>query len=367
MKNITINIIIGIALNMLLSMFAATSTSAMSLSDVLAGIDSVKRPSTMKSISFEGDMVVDVSGSLGTDKGLIPEKESLSIQWRAPNDWLCIYQSGGETGQRESPDINESPVTSHELLARPDLLDILYRKWTIEYQGSALWDGAPAWQLLVRPTDLKSETPPFNLYVRKDDFMPLRVAMTTPDGTEIETDMTWVNIDGVAAPSKFTTRFAPALGPLKGFETTFYNHRINPDLSDVVFPREEARVVVQESDTTDDVPPVFEELYHGFADKPIVVKIADSSGTYDRLSFTFSLYVEDRDLMKVLEKRDNEIRELVANVMAGREWSGNSGLSNAGVKYQAGKDITAAINQLLLTDKITDFYFDMFKPLKPGM
>jgi hypothetical protein len=52
--------------------------------------------------------------------------------------------------------------------------------------------------------------------------------------------------------------------------------------------------------------------------------------------------------------------------MDGREWSGDSGLSKPGAKYQAGKDIAAAINKLLGTDKITDFYFDTFKPLKPG-
>ena len=183
------------------------------------------------------------------------------------------------------------PAVDHMFWARPDCMDVLYKKWTVEYQGSAFWDGDPAWQLLVRPTDLTVQTPPFNLYVRKDDFFPLRTTVDFPDGTKAVTDMTWLTVSGVVVPAKFTTKFSPAIGPLSGIETTFYNHQINPDLSNVDFSRQAGSV--SDDNGSEDVQPVFEELYHGFDDDPIIVKIADSSGAYDRLSLTFTLYVED--------------------------------------------------------------------------
>jgi flagellar basal body-associated protein FliL len=363
--NISQILMIFVFVNALIILVAALPASAMTLNDVLAGIGSIRKPATLTSISFMADMTLDVSSVNNTDNTLAGSTSTFLAQWRSPDSWKLTFQSGDQPVGMLNPEMVEHPVASHTLFARPDFIDILSKSWTFEYQGSALWDGSPAWQLLVKPSDINSKVTPFYLYVRKDDFVPLRAEMTTPEGIEIVTDMTWMTIDSVTVPSKFSTVFSPPLGPLEGVVTTFYNHQINPDLSAVVFPREEVVIPIEDSEP-DDEPAVFEELYHGFADDPLVSSITDSSGTYDRISYTFSLYVEDRVLMKQLNKRHKEILDLVVQAMSGHEWSGEKGLSTPDGKYQAGKDILAAIGKILSTDKITDFYFLTFKPLKPG-
>ena len=336
---------------------------AATLSDVLAGIDSVRRPNTLTAMTFAADLQLNL---VAVEGGILPEEASCQAAWRAPGDWMVAWQTGTESLGPMGDMSGAHPAVDHLLIGRPDFLGILYRTWTIEYQGSAFWEGEPAWQLLVRPTDLTVETPSFNLYVRKDDFVVLRASVEFPDGTRAITDLTWVTIDNVSAPARFTTVFTPALGPLAGFETTFHNHQINPDLSGVDFPGEEGTIVPSNETGAEEGPPIFQELYHGFADEPVVANISDSSGTYDRVRFTFSLYVEDSTLVPQLNHNHDRIRDLAAQVVSGREWSGEAGLGSPGGKFQCGEDIRTAINDFLGTDKITDFYFLDFTPLEPG-
>jgi flagellar basal body-associated protein FliL len=353
---------------MIASLLFAFPAQATTLSDVLDGISSIRKPDILKTLSFKGDMRLDLSNDSAS---ILPSEASVSTAWMAPDKWKVEWEIGGQpsTDMSGMTDItggkSAHPAVDHVLWCRPDCLDVLYRSWTVEYQGTAFWEGDPAWQLLVRPTDLTSDTPPFNMYVRKDDYYPLRVSVEFPDGTKAVTDLTWLTVDGVVVPARFTTQFTPRVGPLRGFETTFYNHQINPDLSNVDFTRQEISMT-SGGDESDDTQPIFEELYHGFDDLQIVTDIVDSTGTYDRLSFTFSLYVEDPAVKDLLNKKQDAIRSLAAQVMSGREWSGDAGLSRPGPKYQAGRDIQKAINDFLGTDKITDFYFLDFKPLKPG-
>jgi hypothetical protein len=292
---------------------------------------------------------------------------TLKAAWRAPDEWMVEYATGGiPSPASESMPDSGHPAFDHVLLSRPDFIDILRQSWTFEYQGTALWDGEPAWQLLVRPTDLTLDTPQFNILVRKDDFTPLRTVVDLGNGGMALTDLTWLTIDNVALPAKFTTRFEPPVGPLTSFETTFFNHEINPDLSGVTFPRQGGSLTISDEDIADGGSGIIEELYHGFADDPVIAPISDSTGAYDRLSFTFSLYVEDPALVDRLNENREEIRSLAVDVVAGREWSGAGGLSSLDGKWQCGEDIRGKINEFLGTDRITDFYFLDFTPLQPG-
>jgi len=339
----------------------AIPSSATTISDVLDGIASAKKPPGLASLSFMGDMRLDLDVEAG---GMLPEQTSLLAAWRAPNEWFCTYELSGEvaTGLRGLG--GGHPAVDHVLLSRPDFLDVLDVAWTAQYQGTALWEGAPAWQLLFTTRDITLDTPPFTLYVRKDDFFPLRTVVEFADGTKATTDLTWIILEGTVVPSRFTTRFEPPAGPLAGFQTTYFNHDINPDLSGIEFPREEGSVV--SSSGADEGPAVFEELYHGFADEPIIAPIKDSSGTYDRLEFTFSLYVEDPSITRELDRRLEPITTLAIEIVSEWEWSGEDGLSSPGGKYECGREILQAISELLGSDAITDFYFLDFDPLEPG-
>ncbi len=344
-----------------LTVALAVPAGATTLSEVLSGIADARKPVGLTTLTFMGDMRLD----LNTETGLLPEQVSLFAAWRAPGDWFCSYESGGELAGSLDEAGGGHPSVNHVLLSRPDFLDVLDMVWVAQYQGTALWDGEPAWQLLFSTRDLTLDVPPFQLYVRKDDLVPLRASATFDDGTVATTDFSWIVVDEIIVPAKFTTRFEPAVGPLSGFETTYFNHEVNTDLSGVNFPREEG-TLLSINEPEGESPPVFEELYHGFADDPIVAPINDSSGTYDRLSFTFSLYVESESVFGELNGRRQAIRTLAGEIVSEWDWSGDDGLSTPGGKYECGMEIMTAIGELLDTDAITDFYFLDFDPLEPG-
>jgi hypothetical protein len=344
-----------------LALVPSSRALATTLSEVLDGIDALRRPPSLDSLSFTGEVVIDLEDS---SSGLLPENATFQGAWRTPDEWFCVWELSGETAEAVENVNWGHPALDHVLLSRPDFLQSLYREWTAQYQGTALWSGDPAWQLVFRPTDLANRMPGFNLIVRKDDFVPVRASVTFPDGAIATTDLEWVNLEGVLLPSRFTTRLDQPLGPLRGFETTFFNHEINPDLSGIEFPRREGTLNTSEDVDAEEGPPVFEELYHGFADDPIVAPINDSSGTYTSIEFTFSLYVEDREIFSELDRRKDEISKLAIDVVSGREWTGKGGLSDPAGKYECGEAIRKAICELLETEAVTDFYFLEFEPME---
>lgn len=338
-------------------------TGATTLSEVLVGIYNARNPASLTSLSFLGDMRLDLDDERGA---MLPSQISLLAAWRSPDEWYSTYEISGEiaTGMRGLG--YSHPAVDQVILSRPDFLDVLDKVWTVQYQGTAMWDGEPAWKILFNTRDITLDTPPFTLYVRKDDFVPLRTKVEFSDGTTAITDLYWIVTDDVLLPTKFTTTFTPPIGPLAGYETTWFNHEINPDLSDIDFPREEGSLLSSNDPDLDEGPAVFEELYHGFADDPIIAPINDSSGTYDRISFTFSLYVEDASIPGQLDLRQVAIRNLAIDIISDWEWSGDNGLSMPGGKYECGKEIVGAIGELLRTDAITDFYFLDWEPIEAG-
>jgi hypothetical protein len=70
-------ILIAMLLNALVTLMTATSASAVTLSDVIGGIDSTRVPAGLMSFSFEGDITYQTSGA---DKGTIPDHESFVAQ-----------------------------------------------------------------------------------------------------------------------------------------------------------------------------------------------------------------------------------------------------------------------------------------------
>jgi len=341
------------------------SVSATTLSDVLQGISDARKPATLTSLTFQGDLSLNLDAETSGAAGLLPLQTPLTAAWRAPDDWLCTFELSGELATGAEGMGAGHPAVNHVLHSRPDFLDLLETEWTTVYQGSAVWEGDPAWQILFRPIDLDSPNPEFILYVSKDDHQPLRATADFPDGTAAVTDLTWVTIDGVLVPSDFTTVFTPPIGPLAGYRTAYYNHEVNPDLSGMQFPRQEGTIPIEDEAGSDEGPAVFEELYHGFADEPITAPISDSSGKYDRLEFTFSLYIEDPAVARQLNSLKDAVRDLAIETVSGREWSGDDGLGSIGGKYECGKAILRAIGEFLGTDAITDFYFIDFEPLAP--
>ncbi|MFH1676343.1 MAG: hypothetical protein ABIC40_04885, partial [bacterium] len=247
-----------------------------------------------------------------------------------------------------------------------DFIDYLQRDWTIQYQGTALWDGDPAWQLILNPKDSESEFPGFTLFVRKSDFAPLRSEVQLDEGSKVTTDFDWIQVDGIHVPEEFISRFEPHFGSIIDIRTVFSDQKINPDLSDYDFNREAVKVYVEDDELSGGEATVYEELYHGFAQEPIIAPIHDSSGTYDRIRFTFSLYVEDKAIVGELNRRHDDVIDRVIEVISTWEWTGTDGLENPGAKYRCGKELLKSIDSLLGTEAITDFYFLEFSPLKPG-
>jgi flagellar basal body-associated protein FliL len=343
---------------LLIFFISAIPASATTVSDVLAGIKNARAPESLMSLTFLGDMRM----SLTSGDGLLPAQSSILGAWQSPDLWISTYELSGELASGMSGIGSGHPAVDQVFLSRPDFLNILDTAWTAQYQGSATWDGEPAWQLLFTTRDITLDTPPFTLYVRKDDFVPLRASVTFQEGSTAITDMTWIVDENVLLPAKFTTTFNPPVGPLAGYETTWFNHEINPDLSDIDFPREQGALLSNNDPDNSDEAAVFEELYHGFADNPINAPLTDSSGTYGSIEFTFSLYVEDASIPAQLDSRQTEIRNLAIQVISGWDWSGDNGLSTPGGKYECGMEIKDRIGELLGTDSITDFYFLDFVP-----
>lgn len=337
--------------------------NATTLSEVLDGIDSVRKPSALNSLSFMGDLRLDL---VEESAGLVPEQANFLAAWRSPDDWFSTWELSGAlaSGLDSVAGGSGHIALDHLTLSRPDFVDVLTITWDVEYQGTALWDGEPAWQLICRPKDIQSTLPDFNLVVRKDDFVPLRTGVDFIDGSSATTDLEWITIDNVLVPAKFTTSFGRSIGPLKGFATTFFNHEINPDLSGIDFPGTSGTLITQPNDAIDEGPSVYDELYHGFADDPITASIEDSSGTYTSLEFTFSLYVEDLDMINELNNRKSAITDLAIQIVSGWDWSGDDGLSTPSGKWDCGREIMRSINELLITEAITDFYFLDFEPLE---
>ncbi len=336
---------------------------ATTLSEVLEGILDARKPASLSALSFTGDLAIDLTDEAG---GFIPREADLLAAWRAPDEWICSFELSGDRSVGMEGLGAAHPAVDHVLLSRPDFIDVLDIDWTVEYQGTAMWDGDPAWKLFFRPTDLNSPEPGFNLYVRKDDFQPLRTEVTFSDGTTGITDLTWVTVSDVLVPSNFRTVLNPPIEPLSGFTTTYCNHEINPDLSDFQFTRQEGSLSASNDPEIIDGPAIFEELYHGFENDPIIAPLNDSSGTYDRLKFTFTLYVEDRDVFWELDDEWEAVRNVAIEVISGWEWSGDNGIGSIGGKYECGRNIRDAIGAFLSTDAITDFYFIMFEPLSEG-
>ncbi len=337
--------------------------NATTLSEVLDGIDSVRKPSALTSLSVMGDLRLDL---VEESTGLVPEQANFLAAWRSPDDWFSTWELSGALASGLDSVAGDSGhiALDHLTLSRPDFVDVLIFTWDVEYQGTALWDGEPAWQLICRPKDIQFAMPDFTMIVRKDDFVPLRTGVVFLDGTTATTDLEWITIDNVLVPAKFTTSFNRSIGPMKGFATTFFNHEINPDLSGIDFPGTGGTFLTQNDSSIDVGPSVYDELYHGFADDPITTSIEDSSGTYTSLEFTFSLYVEDPDMINELNNRKGAITDLTIQIVSGWDWSGDEGLSTPSGKWDCAREIMRSINELLITESITDFYFLDFEPVE---
>ncbi len=338
----------------LITVTSSGAVHATTLSEVLEGVLDSRKPATLTSLTFLGDMTLALEADA---VGLLPEEAQLLVAWRSPDDWFATYELSGELATGSPGAGAGHPAVDQVFLSRPDFMEILLVEWNAQYQGTAMWDGEPAWSLLFVTKDRTLNIPGFTMYIRKDDFYPLRTEVEFSDASMGITDLTWIDAEGVAVPATFITVFNPAIGPLAGYETTWFNHEINPDLSGMEFPRQEGSLLTSNDPTIDEGPAVFEELYHGFADDPIVAPLNDSSGTYSELSFTFSLYVEDSALIGILNDRRDEIRNLATDLISHWDWSGDNGLSTPGGKFDCGREIRDAIGELLSTDSITDFYF----------
>jgi len=348
-----------------ISFVLPSPSHATTLTELLDGISSVRQPETLRTFSMTGEMHLDMNVEI---VGFLPDQVGLFIAWRTPDEWLATYEisdelASGGSGGGTAPG-GGHPAVDHVYLSRPDIVRVLEIDWNATYTGTAMWDGDPSWIIEFSPKDHTVATPSFEVFVRKDDFIPLRTAVHFPDGTIGTTDLTWIEVDDLMVPSVISTVFSPAIGPLNGYESTFINHDINPDLSSIEFPQQEGMLLTSNDPDNDDGPSVFEELYHGFADDPIVAELSDASGTYDRISFTFSLYVEDGDVVGMLNDRSTAIRTLASDIVSSWEWTGDDGLSSPGGKYECGVEIRDAIGELLETDAITDFYFLEFNPIE---
>ncbi|HDS30073.1 MAG TPA: hypothetical protein ENN67_03430 [Firmicutes bacterium] len=341
--------------------FLISPAYAITVRDVVTGVDLARKPESLKSISFMADMRIDISNAVGA---IIPQQANYLAAWRSPDEWFCTWELNGELAAGLSG-IGASgghPALDHAELSRPDFIDVLSFSFNFEYQGSAVWDGEPSWQLRLVPIDRTLDIPSFNIIIRKDDFVPMRTVVRFADNSVAITDLKWTRIDGVLVPSKFTTFFNPPSGFINGFQTTFFNHEINPDLTGIDFTRREGTLLTSNDSDVYDEPAVFEELYHGFADDPIIAPIEDSSGTYTKISFTFSLYVEDSGIVTRLDRNRQAVIDLAVGIVSGYKWSGDNGLSKPSGKWKCGRDIMKALNESFETEKITDFYFLELNP-----
>lgn len=339
---------------------------AVTLNDVLDGMNMVRRPDALAALSYDGEM--RIMKTAGTEDSRF-SKFDFKAKWMAPDKWRCKWNSeirDTSEGDLADPYGQSHPAVDHVLLSRPDFMDCIRKSWSVEYSGSAYWDNEPAWQLIARPRDIADRTPEFRLFVRKNDFCLLRTAVDLPDGTSATTDFEWMVVDAIRLAAKFKTRFEPPLGPVTGFETTFFNYQINPDLTDKDFPRVEMIDTIDQVHSESNRPDSFEGLYHGFEGEPVTAYIHDASGIYDRLNFTFALKMVNRAAFKLLEDRKKEIRNVAADAVSEFSRNCEEGLETMKGKWECGRAVRDAINLLLGQEVVSDFYFLDYILLKPG-
>jgi len=357
MKRITLYTAIFIPL--LFNLPALTLADADSKAEaILDDISDARHPEGLSGFTCHAEMKTRVDGDTSGGTGFLAMLElpviGMDITYIAPFDFRV--------------DITNSPVPGLDvlsstrlrgddpvMLSNPALKQALLAVYDIEYVGKDEHNGVQCHVLHFTPIEETNFRPPFGLYIRESDDIPIYTEMILTHNDEnilFRSEIEYTTIDGFMLPDVIETR-ADFLDTTELVMTTiFSDYEVNTFSRTFV-----GKEASDDGEDSDDIDNFFSDIYHGFEDPVMMVDLGADSEPYSKLRFAFALEVPSKAVAKELERKHPEIVALTRETLSGRSWT-----ILEDQRYETGRELMDRINDILTEGDVTDFYFTVFIP-----
>ena len=334
--------------------FSQTSADA---SAILGKMDASRRPEGLKVFRCAAHIEILSTLDRGTryldPPGPPDENPAINITYVAPYDFRVEY-SGPEYAGTYPKDFTRLRGDDPLTLANPALKQELLAVYQPQSTADKDHNGEACHVVHMMPTDWTKGLVPFDLYIRAADSLPVytEVQVSADKGAVFfRTEIEYTQIDTFQVVGTITTtvEFTDLTNFI--YKTSFSDYEINPTDTVLLNP-------ASKPDTGDEGPAndSFADIYHGFEDPPLVVRLGGENALYSKLRFAFALEVPSKQVVKELEKRHDEITAAVSLSLEGRSWGDIKDKS-----YELGLELTDIINGMLTAGKVADFYFTKFE------
>jgi flagellar basal body-associated protein FliL len=239
----------------------------------------------------------------------------------------------------------DDPLT----LSNPGLKQALLAAYEIKYIGEGIHSGQVCAILRLTPEEETTYRPPFDLYIRKSDYLPIYTEMTLPyddEKIEFRSEIEYALVEGFLLPSVIETRADFDKNSELVMTTTFSDYKVN-----TVTLMESEKKTQGSGDLFQ-----FSDIYHGFEEPEMMVNLSEDSKPYSKLRFAFALEVSSDDVSDELDKMHPKVVEDVRAALEGRKWADLDSR-----KYEVGRELMDLINGILNDGMVTDFYFTIFQ------
>ena len=328
---------------------------------ILDDIAEARHPEGLSSFTCRAEMETGVEGGGNIGAGFLALLEmpviGMDITYIAPFDFRVEIENSPIPGVDAISDLRlrgDDPLT----LSNPALKQSLLAVYDVEYTGRVSHDGAPCVVLHFTPKDETAYRPPFGLYIRESDNVPVYTEMILTHEDEnilFRSEIEYTTIDGFMLPGVIETRAEFLNGTELVMTTRFTDYVVNEVKTAISEEEDNGWKHPDNSWDVDD--DAFTDLYRGFEETVMMVNLSEDSEPYRKLRFAFTLEVESKEVAKELDLKHPDIVADVRDALSGRGWA-----SLEDRRYEVGRELMARINDILLEGEVTDFYFTVFMP-----
>jgi len=346
-------VLICLSASAVLPAFSETSPDAQA---VLDKMDAARHPEGLKGFRCTARIEIltnpDRSSTLMDPPGPPAENPDVYITYIAPYDFRVEY-SGPDYAGTYPKDFTRLRGDDPLTLANPAMEQELLAVYEVESTEDKSHNGDECHVLRMIPTDWTKGLMPFDLYIRAADSQPVYTEVqisADKGGVFFKTEIEYSRIDAFQVTKTITTTVE--FTDLSNFiyKTSFSDYEINP--ADTILLDNKEKAAIENDEVDEDA---FADIYHGFEDPPLVVKLGGENALYTKLRFAFALEAPSKQVVKELEKKRVEITAAVCNALEGRLWGDIKDRS-----YEIGLELTDIINGELTAGKVTDFYFTIY-------
>lgn len=326
---------------------------------ILDDISDARHPEGLSGFICYAEMKTRVEGDPSGSMGFLALLElpviGMDITYVAPFDFRVEITNSPVSGM----DILSSTRLRGDdpvMLSNPALKQALLAVYDIEYVGMDEHNGTECHVLHFTPIEETNFRPPFGLYIRESDDVPIYTEMILTHNDEnilFRSEIEYTTIDGFMLPDVIETRADFLDGTELVMTTTFSDYEVNTFSR--TFVGKEASDNGEDGD--DDIDKFFSDIYHGFEDPVMMVDLGADSEPYSKLRFAFALEVPSKAVAKELELKHPEIVALTRDALSGRSWA-----TLEDQRFETGRELMKMINDILTEGDVTDFYFTVFIP-----